>query len=429
MNREIRKPVRACCMLPLLLLTLAPNAAAQKLELVVRTGHSALVTSVAYSPDGKMLASGSVDRTIKLWDVASGQEILTLCGHKSNVISVAFNHDGKRLASASYDNMIRLWDVERGVTLWTVEGYRYGVKSVAFSPDGATLASTGDNTVKLFEVASGRNFRSIDLPEGSFSHYSQTLQVAFSPDGKYFAVASPFKKAFVWDTAGEDAARILDGNGGAPPAAPPDSMALASVAFSPDGGLLACGSYDNTIKVWNVKAGREVKTLGGGQANYTSLAFSLGGDILAAGTKNSVALWDTSTWTERKEIKVDNNVWGFNYVAFSPDGETIAVAGSDIRMLDVATGSPLFPPGKNAHTFSRVVLSPDGKTVAAVSGGLLPVHNVKQGTGQDGGLAYPTERGTEIPHATRGANDARPPSSGRRPAADAICGARPRGLC
>ena len=368
MNRETKTLLKACCMLSLFLLALTPNAAAQKLELVVRTGHSKQVTSVAYSPDGKILASGSGDKTIKLWDVASGQEILTLSGHKYTVNSVAFSPDGKRLASASDDHTVRLWDLEKGVTLWTFEGYKYGAKSVAFSPDGATLASSGDDTIKLFEVASGRNVRNIDLPAGVLSNFLQTLPVAFSPDGKSFALASPLKKAFVWDTAGEGAAKTLDSSGGSPPAASTDSSASASVAFSPNDGLLACGSYDNTIKVWDVNAGREVKTLGGGKATYISLAFSPGGELLAAGTKgNSVALWDTSTWTELKEIKVDDKRGDFSSVAFSPDGKMIAVGGSDIRMLEVATGNPLFPPGKNAHTFHQVLLSPDGKTVAGTS--------------------------------------------------------------
>jgi WD40 repeat protein/uncharacterized caspase-like protein len=383
MKLVARMPIGTLCALALTL-ALSFNAAAQKLELVVRTGHSLKVTSVAYSPDGKILASGSLDKTIKLWDVASGQEILTISGHGNGVRSVAFSPDGKTLASASDDATIKLWDVLTGKNLRTFLGHGGGVMSVAFSSDGRTLASGGeDNTIKLWDVDSGRVLRTIALKLQTDYYFDYAVPVAFSPNAKSFASASWDKKVWVWDTAGERAEKTLDGNPDNAPLVTP-TPPTPSVAFSPKGDMLASGSSDNTIEVWDVAAGREIKTLGGGKSSYTSVVFSPGGEILAAGTRdNTITLWDTATWDELKNVRVADK-WGWvNSIAFSPDGKTFASGSDDIRILDVASGRVLTPPGRHAHTLSEVVMSPDGKTVASSSSNDRTIKLWNLATGQE----------------------------------------------
>ncbi len=204
-------------------------------------GHKDPVSSVAFSPDGKTLASGSWDKTIILWDVEKRQRIgQPLEGHKNDVRSVAFSPDGKTLASGSWDKTIILWDVERRQRIGQpLEGHKDYVYSVAFSPDGKTLASgSGDKTIILWDVEKRQR---IGQPlEG---HKNSVYSVAFSPDGKTLASGSSDKTIILWDV--EKRQRI-----GQPLEGHKDSV--YSVAFSPDGKTLASGSRDKTIILWDV---------------------------------------------------------------------------------------------------------------------------------------------------------------------------------
>ncbi|MGH9883231.1 MAG: caspase family protein, partial [Pyrinomonadaceae bacterium] len=213
------------------------------------------------SGDGKMLASGSFDKTIKLWEVATGRELRTLTGHSESVTSVAFSSDGKTLASGSFDKTIKLWEVATGRELSTLTGHSGEVSSVAFSGDGKTLASgSGDRTIKLWEVTTGRELRT------------------------------------------------LTGH----------SYWVNSVAFSADGKMLASGSFDKTIKLWEVATGRELGTLSGHSGWVTSVALSAGGKFLVSGSGDAT----TKLWRlDRGEllaslIALDDTDWA----VVAPDG-------------------------------------------------------------------------------------------------------------
>ncbi len=193
------KPLRSKDNPPLQVVATLLNAVYNVKERNRLQGHSELVISVAFSPDGKTLASGSADKTIKLWDVATGKLSQTLTGHSDGVYSdevssVAFSPDGKTLASGSHDKTIKLWDMATGKLSQTLTGDSDAVYSVAFSPDGKTLASgSGDNTIKLWDVATGK-------PKQTITGHSEWVNsVAFSPDGKTLASNSWDKTVILWN--------------------------------------------------------------------------------------------------------------------------------------------------------------------------------------------------------------------------------------
>ncbi|MEH2002163.1 MAG: ribosome assembly protein 4, partial [Nostoc sp.] len=189
-------------------------------ELNTLEGHSSAVSSVVFSPDGQRLASASGDKTIKLWDVATGKAVQTLTGHSSAVYSVVFSPDGQRLASASTDKTIKLWDVATGKAVQTLTGHSDTVSSVVFSPDGQRLASaSGDKTIKLWDLATGKAVQTLT------GHSDAVNSVVFSPDGQRLASASYDKTIKLWDVATGKAVQTLTGH----------SSWVNSVVFSPDG--------------------------------------------------------------------------------------------------------------------------------------------------------------------------------------------------
>ncbi|MCF3574115.1 WD40 repeat domain-containing protein [Planktothrix agardhii 1812] len=291
--------------------------------------HSSLVYSVSFSPDGKTLASGSGDNTIKLWDVTTGKEIHTLQGHSSVVSSVSFSPDGKTLASGSDDNTIKLWDVTTGKEIRTLQGHSSSVWSVSFSPDGKTLASgSDDKTIKLWDIITGKEIHTLQGHSSSVSVSS----VSFSPDGKTLASGSWDKTIKLWDITTGKEIRTLQGH----------SSVVSSVSFSPDGKTLASGSDDNTIKLWDVTTGKEIRTLQGHSSVVSSVSFSPDGKTLASGSEdNTIKLWDVTTGKAIHTLQGHSS--SVNSVSFSPDGKTLASGSEDntIKLWDITTGKEI----------------------------------------------------------------------------------------
>ena len=287
--------------------------------------HSSLVFSVAFSPDGTMLASGAADYTVKLWDVATRANIATLEGHTDVIRSVAFSPDGTMLASTSRDSTVKLWDIATHANIATLEGHTW---SVAFSPDGTMLASgAADNTVKLWDVATHANIATLE------GHTDVIWSVAFSPDGTMLASGAADNTVKLWDIATHANIATLEEH----------VDWVNSVAFSPDGTLLASGSHDNTVKLWDVATHANIATLEGHTDVIWSVAFSPDGTMLASGAAdNTVKLWDAATGAQITTLEGHTDViWS---IALSSDKKMLASTSRDgtVKLWDVSewTGQP-----------------------------------------------------------------------------------------
>jgi WD40 repeat protein/energy-coupling factor transporter ATP-binding protein EcfA2 len=347
-------------------------------EIGTLSGHNGSVYSVSFSSDGKTLATGSEDKTIKLWNVETGEEIGTLTRHPSSVYSVSFSSDGKTLATGSYDGTIKLWNGSTGQEIRTLSGPNDIVLSVSFSPDGKTLATgSEDKTIKLWDVETGQEIRTLS------GHNDYVLSVSFSPDGKTLATGSEDKTIKLWNVETGQEIGTLRGHNGI----------VLSVSFSSDGKTLASSSYDNTIKLWNVE-GKEIRTLSGHNREVNSVNFSPDGKTLATGSRdNTIKLWNVETGQKIRTLS--GHKWSVNSVSFSRDGKKLATGSgilisfrdNTIKLWNVETGQeirtlPLQLYENTGHNKSvtSVSFSPDGKTLATGSGdNTIKLWNVETG--------------------------------------------------
>ena len=278
-----------------------------------------------FSPDGKLaLSSGSWDKTLKLWDVATGLEVRTFTGHSNSVTSVAFSPDGKLALSGCWDSTLKLWDVVTGLEVRTFSGHSDWVASVAFSPDGKlALSGSSDQTLKLWDVLTGREVRTFT------GHSSSVLSVAFSPDGKLALSGGLDETLKLWDVATGLAVRTFTGH----------SDCVRSVAFSLDGKLALSGSDDNTVRLWDAATGRLVQTSRSpGRPDARSLH---GKHFLARGP--GPQFWIHSLASDAplaRMIHFDDNEW----VCLTPEGYfTASTNGAKHLNVRLGTGNNVVP--------------------------------------------------------------------------------------
>ncbi len=394
---------------------------ASRREIATLTGHTDTVLTVAFSPDGRALASGSSDGATKLWDVALGQEIATLTGHTDDVSAVAFSADGETLATGSHDHTVRLWDVGSARETAVLTGHESWILMVAFSPDGDSLvggsqrndapnASSLEDAIRVWDLASRQQIDSFGglvdhvtelafSPDGNLVATSGGREVAvwdvdlgrrvttlaapgtridtpvFGPDGAILATVSP-AGATLWDVASWQPDAVLAGS-------------WRSIAFSPDGSLLATGGGDESIALWDIASVQRVATLVGHADGTSTLAFSPDGGMLAGGgfdkariPRFGVWLWDVVV-TVAAARAIGPNVplladfarWygsddGILDLAFSPDGQLLACGdrAQATRLWDVATRRQvaiLAAPDRSR----AIAFSPDGRILASTGNG------------------------------------------------------------
>ncbi|NEQ68332.1 MAG: hypothetical protein F6J86_28865 [Symploca sp. SIO1B1] len=327
-------------------------------EIRTLQGHDDSVLSVSFSPDGKTLASGSGDETIKLWNIETGQEIRTLHGHNGWVWSVSFSPDGKTFATGSKDKTVKLWDVETSQEIRTLQGHDNSILSVSFSPDGSILASqSSDDTIKLWKMETSNK-----------DYYEGVFVVSFSPDGKTFAVGGWDNTIELWDAETGQRLRRLQRQETEPKFRNNliyKDLLINSVSFSPDGNILATGSSDKTIKLWDIETGQEIRTLRGHNQEVNSVSFNPDGNVLATGSGDkTIKLWDVEMGQEIRTLQGQG--FGFVYsVSFSPDGNILATGSSDktIKLWDVETGQEIRTLGQG--WVNNVSFSPNGNILAA----------------------------------------------------------------
>jgi WD40 repeat protein len=325
-------------------------------------GHSNWIHSVAWSPDGKILATGSRDTTVRLWQASDGVSLKTLQGHSDGVTGVAWRHDGKILASGSRDNSVVLWRVSNGEQLGRLMRHKYHITEIAWSPDGEMMASASvDYTVLLWDMKTGRVVRSL-------AHKAQVYAVAWNPDGDVLATGSSDDVIRLWNTSdgsllttlrqeqNEEAETeqlehgatrtsnigglLKSGSGGLRPAGSRQlTYAVYSVAWSPDGQTLASGSTDGTVRFWRVSDSSLLHISRGHEGSIFHVDWSPDGQTLASGsTDGTVRFW------RRTDGALLHTFYDYtatvSSVAWSPNGQLLASGSRDhkVRLWQIVYG-------------------------------------------------------------------------------------------
>jgi uncharacterized protein with WD repeat len=278
-------------------------------------GHSGTVYALSFSPDGRILASGSSEGEIILWNVENGKSIKTFKEQPEAVTSLDFSPDGEILASGSINGNISLWDIVSGKKIKTLRDYSgSSVFSVAFSPDGKILASGNTHKIVLWDVISGRRIKALE------GHSGRVYSVKFSPDGKLLASASVDKRVILWDLIPGEKLKTIRKHAGI----------VYSIAFSPDGRMLASGSLDRTVIVWDITNGKIIRTFGKHPEAVHTVIFSPDGKILASGSADkTIIFWDVENGKKLKSIEGHSS----NVLSLSPDWSYMASDSNDKHII------------------------------------------------------------------------------------------------
>ncbi len=333
-----------------------------------------IVNSVVFNPDGDIIASGSGNGTIRLWDANTGEFIKFLVGHTKSVNSIAFSPNGKTLMSAGTDGAC-LWDVN---TSEYIEDVPIPAVRAIFSPDGNTCVIVNESGISVWNAHTLQHLKSLTENEGLEDKYSgkdigSIGSVAFSPDGNTI-ISCGGNNIHLWDSHTNQLLNTLIGHLGS----------VNSVVFSPDGKTIASASNDRTIRLWNVNTREHIKTLMGHTDSVSCVVFRSNGDIIASGGNDrTIRLWNANTGELLKTLT--GHIENVNTVVFSPDGTTIisgsgrlvyhgrgedqgTCEGQEIRLWNVNTAEHLRTLTAHTSVVNSVVFSPDGNTIASGSG-------------------------------------------------------------
>jgi WD40 repeat protein/serine/threonine protein kinase len=326
------------------------EARASDVQILALAGHTAWVMSVAFSPDGRRMVTGSSDNTARVWD-STGRLLRVLPGHSDRVRGVTFSPDGRVIATASYDKTIRLWDAESGEQLQVLSGHTDRIRSISYSPDGRSIVTGSyDQTAVIWDVASGQKLRVLK------GHTDVVSGVAFSPDGRQVVTASGDRTARLWDAVSGVQLRTLNGH----------ADFVNSAAFSPDGLHVVTASDDATARIWEVATGRQLLALRGHSGFVASAAYSPDGlSIVTASFDKTARIWDASSGMQLRLLRGHRS--GLESAVYSLDGGRILTASLDHTARVWSAGKPPFSFGGHTDALTAVQFSPDGTRILTAS--------------------------------------------------------------
>ncbi|MFN6448367.1 MAG: WD40 repeat domain-containing protein [Nostoc sp. DedSLP05] len=319
-------------------------------------GHEQEVNCLAFSPDGNFIVSGSIDGILCLWDLQSNLITLPWQGHEEGVIAVAFSSNGDSIVSVGFDGTVCLWDLQGNAITQPWRGHKEGVISVTFSPNSDFIISVGfDGTVCLWDLQGNT------ITQPWHKHEAKIICVAFSPDRKFIVSGSSDSTVRLWDIQGNPIGQPWRGHEGR----------VNSVAFSPDSKFIISGSCDRTIRLWDIEGNPITQPWRGHEGQVNSLAFSPDGKLIASGGDKTVRLWELHQILQdrvirRSQRKYENWV---NSVAFSPDGNWVVSASNDttVRLWDIEGNAITQPWRGHEKEVNSVAFSPDGNWVVSAS--------------------------------------------------------------
>ncbi len=284
-------------------------------------GHTAAVYRMTLSPDGRILVSSSNDNTVRLWDMESGRLLRTL-EHRGDVVCVAWSPDGRMLATGTFSGKkVYQWDATTGRQIRVLGEHGKEVLWVAWSPDGRMLAScSGDRTIRLWDPGNGRALRKLD------GHKNEVESVAWSPDSRRLCSGSRDDTVRLWDAETGKTFLTLSGHKGL----------IFCVSWSPDGRHIASGSRDQTVRIWNPETGQQQYVLEGHTASIRSISFLDDGRLLASlGENDAVILWRTDAWAEVMQVDKIGYTDILSNLAVHPTLPVMAVRGSTMSEINI----------------------------------------------------------------------------------------------
>jgi WD40 repeat protein len=343
------------------------------------SGHTGVVLSVAYSPDGKQIVTASDDQTARIWDTTTRHEVRQLSSHTGPVRSVAFSPDGKQIVTAGCDrtdptgacqeDSVRIWDAATERTVRTLTGHTGGISSAAYSPDGKQVVTAGcgrtdqrrvcqEGSARIWDAATGEELHTLT------GHTDQVNVAVYSPNGKQIVTASRDGTARIWDASTGRQVLQLKSDGW-----------VWFATYSPDGRHLVTGSQDRTTRIWDASTGQEVLKLISNGCNEYDLCGTLtaayspdGKHLVTAGYDYTARIWDTSTWEEVSQL---TGITSYVYSAtYSPDGKYIVTTSKQdkiARIWDAATGREVRSLSGHTDDVNSAAYSLDGKYLVTAS--------------------------------------------------------------
>ncbi len=337
---RITKPKLLCFSLilfSLIIRNVTAQTAEQSIETVIQTGHYAAVTAVAYSPDGKFAVTGSADKTIKLWEVATGREIRSYLGNSGDITFLTFNQTGKYLASIDLDHSLKIWEVASSKEIRTIVIPDDRIISATFSPDGNIITGLKENHAILWDFETGeeiRRFKPVarDIIIQKNFKYPTAKTVQISRDGKRLLTGSNDRTAILFDfSSGEEIRKFKGDNKSC-------TSCFISAQFSPDAKQLTIGNYD-TIFIWDVETGEKIKPMEGKRGRYGSASFSSDGKYLISSLYKECLVWNARTG--KLVIKISGHLKNIKSVQVSPTGNFILTGSDDhtAKIWKIPSGS------------------------------------------------------------------------------------------